>query len=633
MKKALSFILCLALLLSSVAIMASAKPEEDVPLIIVPGFLQSYMFIEGEGDAEDHYYWLPHKEDIIQRIVDDMPNFLDSIAKLATKNDVENFGATLGGGAYAVAEKMTCNPDGSSIYPITHYKNDPAEANGENLKKIVDREADRKTILSEDFMDYIAENGYAELEDIFVFEYDSRLDAIAIASELRQYIKDVKAYTGASKVNIFTISYGGLITATYLYDYMDDGDIKKVVMDNPPLEGTNFPDLLFRNNVDFQLSTLIDFVESVLGSGTEIGAFLKNTDATFINRLFKGLSGGILGVVQYWSSIYSLTSPDLYDGLKRDFLDAEKSKPIIEANDRIHYEIMPKMSETFAKCQDKGISVSIITCTGSRLALGSDLNSDILVPAYSASGAVTASLGERFADGYTGVKTACDNPAHNHVSPSMEIDASSAFLPENTWFVDGSYHAIFEYEPYTLELATKLVYTDDLKDVYADKNFPQFENSNNPHKGITAKFDNSLSGYLSSKDNSVIVSNVYSSSSIIVTAVNVDGLDLKFKVPSMKVLKPGESIEIPFEGDIPEVSATRKDLDVTFLKIGSGLKTVAFPVTIMNGIAPAYAGGTVDENTVSALEIKLPTFIYRIISSLGLEKIMESLLKNLPEAL
>ena len=583
MKKIISLVLAVLMVITVVPMTVFAKEKDDTPVILVPGFLQPYMYIEGEDGAEDEYLWLPRKEKIFKRIIDDLPNLVMSIFGLLY-GDVKNFGVTLGGGAYAVAEKMRCNPDGSSVYPVVHYKNDPAESNAANLKKIVSKEAERKNILFEDFIDYAVANGYSKAENIFIFEYDSRYDSITLADELRTFIKDVKNYTGSDKVNLFTISYGGLITATYLYYYMNEGDVNKAVLNVPPLQGTDFPDRLFRQNVDLPLYTLVDFVESVLGAGTEIGSLLESLDGNFLDTVLNGASGGMLDVVRYWSSLYAITSTEYYEGMKKDFLDPVESKGIIERNDIIHYEIMPAMKKTFEKCTQKGIDVSIITCTGSNICLGGDLNGDILVPTYSASGATVAKKGERFPNGYTPLGTSCSNPGHNHVSPSMEVDASSAYLPEKTWFIEDSYHAMFELEEYVISLSAKLIFTDELKDVHSDPAYPQFEYSNNPHQGIHAKFNNSSTGYLSSGDDALIVKNVYTRSAVKIISVKVNGAALDFDALTTKALLPGESIEIPFSGDVPKAVAKRDEIVIEYVKLGiiSGTTSKTFEITINN---------------------------------------------------
>lgn len=316
-------------------------------------------------------------------------------------------------------------------------------------------------------------------------------------------------------------------------------------------------------------------------------------------------------------------------------LDPVENEAIIKNNDIIHYEIMPAMKSTFEKCNSLGIGVSIIACTGIDICLGGDLNGDILVPTYSASGATVAKLGERFPDGYTGKKTSCSNAEHNHISPSMEVDASTAFLPENTWFIEDSYHAMFELEDYAISLAAKLVFTDELKDVHSDPAYPQFEYSNNPHRGVYARFNNSSSGYISSDDSALIVENIYDRTTITLTSIVADGMDIDFDIPFACVLKPGEKIEIPFSGEIPKVSATRTDITVNFIKAGisSGATAVNFPMTINNGEAPEYKEGFVDTDRISALEAFLPDEIYNFIVKLTLRKTLESIFDTLASAM
>ncbi len=622
MKKVISLILCAVIIsVSSLGVIATANEKEDIPTILVPGFMQSYMFIEGENGAEDYYLWLPHIEAVIGRIIDDMPNFLASIFGLLL-GDVETFGETLGGGAVAVAGKLACNPDGTPKYGTTCYNNDPAEANAANLKKIVNREGERKNFLFESFVDYAVANNYADLEDIFIFEYHSCYDAIVVAQQLRDYIKAVKDYTKSEKVNLFTVSYGGLIAATYLYDYMDEGDVNKAVLNVPPLQGTDFPDRLFRKNVELPLETLIDFVESVLGVGTEIASLLKNTEADFLNETMNSISPSLMEVVHYWSSLYTLSSPELYEGMKRDYLDPVENAKIIENNDKIHNEIMPNISRIFADCAERGIDVSIIAGTGNSICLGGNLNGDILVPTYSSTGATVCEMGKRFSDGYTGVKTACNNPDHNHVSPSMEVDASSAYLPEKTWFIDDSYHAMYELEDYAMSLSAKLLFTDELKDVHSDPDYPQFEYSNNPHRGIHAKFNSSPTGYISSDDTAITVENLYARSAIQITSITVSGISLDFNIGESRILMPGEKTEITFSGEIPAVSATRTDVTVNYIKVGTstGATGVNFPMTINNGTAPAGTNGKDDISEIAEVNffaeiIKLIKAYFKSISN------------------
>ena len=330
----------------------------------------------------------------------------------------------------------------------------------------------------------------------------------------------------------------------------------------------------------------------------------------------------MVDVVKYWGSVWSLSTPEIYESLKKDFLDPVASKEIIKANDIIHKEIMPSMRETFERCRSLGTEVSIVAGCGSTLCLGGDDNGDILLPTYAVTGAKCAKLGERFADGYKQVGTVCKNSAHNHVSPSMEIDASCAFLPENTWFIDKQYHAMFSSEEYATSLISKLLFTDELSDVHSDPNYPQFEYSNNPHRGVRAKFNNSLSGYIASGDTALLVENLYPKAAVKVVSVIADGIELDFSAGQSEIIKPGESVAIPFKGDIPKVSATNVEITVNYVKIGvPGLVTsVVYDFMIDNGEPPAHGGGCVKTDNESLLQKFLPEFIYNILAKTALRR-------------
>ena len=618
MKKAISLLLCVVLIASSCGIVSAAAKKDDTPLVFVPGFLQPDMYIEDGGERE--YLWPPMAKNIVNRMKDDMPNFILSIFGLLL-GDVEGFGYTLGTGAYAVAEKMRCNPDGSSVYPVQHYSNAPEQANAEAQIKLYEN-YEIKTLLFKDYLEYIQQNNLADLKNVFVFNYDSRFDSITLAEELDSFINDVKEYTGSKKVNVLGLSYGGLIVATYLYYHMDEKAVDKAVLSVPALGGTNFGEKLFRQEADLPLDDLIDFVESVLGTGTEISTALESKDGDFLNRVLNSASGGMLDVVKYWGSVWSLSTPEIYESLKKDFLDPVANKEIIKANDIIHNEIMPSMRETFERCRSLGTEVSIVAGCGSTLCLGGDDNGDILLPTNAVTGAKCAKLGERFADGYTQVGTVCNNSAHNHVSPSMEIDASCAFLPENTWFIDKQYHAMFSSEEYATSLISKLLFTDELSDVHSDPNYPQFEYSNNPHRGVRAKFNNSLSGYIASGDTALLVENLFPKAAVKVVSVIADGIELDFSAGQSEIINPGESVAIPFKGEIPKVSATNVEITVNYVKIGvPGLVTsVVYDFMIDNGEPPAYGGGCVKADNESMLQKFLPDIVYNILAKTALRR-------------
>lgn len=626
MKKLISVVLCAAIIMSCCVLGASATERRDNPVILVSGFLCSQLFLN-YNQPDEETIWRLDLGKVTDQIGGDFPRFAKSLAGLVVGKKDE-FGKTIGDGAYAVLGKLECNPDGSSVYPLSHYPNNPATS---NVKYMLEN-GEEENLYETNTCKHLAK--HTDASRVYCFQYDSRLDPVTIAGQLNDFIKEVKAYTKADKVNLFGLSFGGMICTTYLCLYGDNGDTDNVVMSVPAIGGTNIPDRLLRGEIDFDIETLVKFFETILGSEYNIARLFEGSEYDGLEDVIKSATDGISKVIKYWGSIWALSSAETYEQLKKDFLDPVESKDIIEKCDFVHYEIMPNLSKLLNGFRVKGIDVSILCGTGSSLAIGSDENGDLVLPASGVSGATTAPLGSRFPNGYTGVKTTCSDPDHNHISPSMEIDASSAYLPENTWFIDGQYHGQYYYEEYTRSLVTKLILTDEIENVYSDPEFPQFEYSNHAYRTIHARFDNSKTGYLTSKDSKLLVENMSTDSSIRILSVVSYGVDLDFDVSGVGTVKAGETAEIPFDGSVPEVGATAAKITVSYIKIGSlnPLCTTDFDIMIDNGNAPEFKNGFVKSDFESRLEGLLPESLYDFIVRNAMRQLFECIYNSLTSA-
>ncbi len=606
MKKIISLIVTAVILFSCFLIGANAEEKNNDPIILISGFLCSQLYYE-YGTENEEKLWVLELDKVTGRIGDDLPNFLKSLAG-ALVGKTDELSETIGEGAGVVFEKLRCNPDGTSVYNVSHYPNNPETSNVEYM-------------LNNGCEDYMYEVNFckhlAELYDpseIFMFQYDSRLDAITLAEQLNDFIEDVKEYTNSDKVRVFSLSFGGLISSTYLYLY-GDSSVSKYVTSVPAIGGTDIPDKILRGNIDFPISDIALFFETVFAGEGDVARWFENAEFESINEIIGGASEGLMSALKYWGSIWSLCSVALYDDLKADFLDPVQSKELIEKTDKVHYEIMPAIPQILKKAQANGVDVAILCSTGSELALGGELNGDIVLPAYTVSGATCAPLGKRFSDGYTGIKTTCSIPDHNHISPSMEIDASSAYLPENTWFVDGQYHGQYYYEEYTRSLVTKLLLTDEITDIYSSPDYPQFEYSNHASRSIHVKFDKSNTGYLTSADSKLIVENLTTDRDIKIFAVNLNGVDLIFDVAGVETIEAGEKAEIPFSGEVPKVGSVATEITVSFIEVGSlnPFCVSDFDIMIDNG-EPIGAKGLVEKGFENGLENALPEWFYNIVS-------------------
>ena len=208
---------------------------------------------------------------------------------------------------------------------------------------------------------------------------------------------------------------------------------------------------------------------------------------------------------------------------------------------------------------------------------------------------------------------------------SIKIIGTGAYLPEKTWFIEDSYHAMFELEDYAISLCAKLLFTNELKNVHSDPAYPQFEYSDNVHQGVHAKFNNSLTGYVASEDTALKIRNLYENSAIRIVSVVADGLDIEFDTLKSGIILPGKSVELNFSGDIPQVSATRCSITVNYVKVGmsTGLCSKTFDMTINNGKSADKSADTVELESGSMLEAAVSKEFFSILKKLTVSRELE----------
>lgn len=593
------------------------EEKANDPIILISGFMCSQLFLNF-GEENEEKLWGPSTDTIFDRVKDDFPNLAKSIAGLF-RGRKEEFGKTLGEGAKAILGKLACRPDGSSAYPIGHYPNNPATS---NLRYMLENEDIREYMYEKSFCEYLA--GETDPSRVFMFQYDSRLDAVTIAESLRDFIKAVKAYTNSEKVSIFALSFGGLITSTYLTYYLHENDVGRAVLSVPALGGTDLPYRILTGRIDLALEDLIEFIETAIGGESNFARIFEyDGRLDGLNEIAAAAcTGGVRDVVMNWGSLWSLCSAEYYEGLKAEFLDNVENKTLIEKTDKVHYEVMANIAETFASCKEKGIDISILCGTGSSLCLGGENNGDVILPASGVSGATCAPIGKRFDEGYRGVKTACSNPEHIHLSPSMQIDASSAYLPENTWFIEGQFHGQYYYEEYTRLLVTKLLLTDDIKDVHSDPVYPQFEHSNHSYRTVHIGFNESLSGYISNEDKTLTITNVSETNNIKLLSVIAYGADVEFDISGTGIVSDGETVSIPFEGDFDKSPV---QLTVNYFEIGSltPFGSVRFCFTVNGGKTAGYSDRYNDIEYQSILKNDAPEWLYSLLERLSIKRGIE----------
>lgn len=615
MKKFLSIILALAVIISSCAVFATAYDKfdadevSDYPLIIVPGYSSSSLCLD-TGEV----IWGLNMDEVLDRVLNRIMDLGMGLGALTVGN-AEILAATLGEEINGLFEKMRCNPDGSSVYNVERVISGADEANNANLMvRYPNGDHRQEQDMAEDFAEYIGH------ENIFNFTCDFRMGSEACATLLDELVQDVKAYTGKDKVNLLAVSHGGQVTATYLTLFGWKNDVDNVVMTVPAIGGAGIAYDLMTRQVEFDEECLIRFIEHGMRWEEDYNWLLKAQQLGFLDAVLNALIPHIMPTLGYWGSLWDFIPLEKYEDTKKLLLDAEESAPLIEKSDRFHYEIFPKMGEKMAECIANGANISIISGTGNRIVTGLKETSDAIITTTASTGAKTAPYGQRFADGYVQV-----NPCggKNKISPDMTIDASTAYMPDNTWFVNGLFHGMTYWDHYSRELMMTLLFTDRLTDVYSDPKFPQFKDTTNPSSSVYAQFEGCGAGIIDGNATALTITNCCWQNELTLSAIYCDGIDLSFRIDPFRKLAPGESITLEFEGSIPEVSAKSASITV-YYTMGTvtplGYRTQYF--TINNGEAAAPSDGYISTTPSSPLSDILGESGMALLGRLGLSELM-----------
>ena len=581
MKKTVSVILSVILVVSCL-IPASAYKDGNVnayPVVLVPGYSSGQLEMTDENGNVSRVWGLDFGR-VGQMVLEEAATLVAGLGGITVGN-YSIVADTVGERFIELTEGIKCNPDGTSKYDISVILPNTAEGNRwSNLSEDLKTE----TNIIGELTQYISE------EDIYNFHCDFRFGAAECAAALDRLITDIVTTTGCEKVNILAISHGGQVTGAYLSMFGDKQHVNNCVMFMPAMGGAALAYDIVTNNVHLDEKTLLRFIEFGTRQETDFHWLVEAEKLGFLDNLLAEFVPYVLEFLGYWGSIWDFIPLDYFDETIK-LLDAEDSALLIEKTTWFHNNIMANYAENLKKAQDAGANISVITGSGIGAVTGLQENSDGIIRTEDTCGALCAPFGNRFADGYRTIDTVCSNKSHNHLSPSMEIDASCCWLPENTWFVDGLFHGMEYWDNYTRELMyTQLIGSQSMTSVHDNADFPQFHAHTNSSDAVYAEFDMSAQGYVSGADSSIVITNTSAANTVDVYGIEVKGLDIEFEKFDVKTIKPGQSIKISFTGNIPDVSLVRAAVTVYWISYGSitpvGSRT--FDFTVMNGDAVPY---------------------------------------------
>lgn len=559
MKKVISVLLAILMMMSMLSIAAVAA-EPEVPLVVLQGYSgPTLVYVDEDGnpiiDSETgdvKKAWPLDFGKIGEQVTALIPDIIGGA-------DIVETLLPLVRSTLAPLER---NLDGSSIYNLAPYPSGAA-----NTQVSVLKARGQEEYIPEDALVAMAETHLSD-DMIFGFTYDWRKGQVEYAAALDEYIQEVKEITGADQVDIFGLSHGGQYGTSYLYYYGYKGDVRKAIFANPATLGTTIVDSIFTGEyLDFDVETLVRFIQH---------GFEEETNWEWLTMLLSldGVVEGVNKVLQDPDILQGLMSiGSLWDFVTEDTFEAameyaESENPAtgkpafnikgsLYTNTWLYHSTRTEHESTWiTKCladvlkdlQADGLQVGYIVGYDYGALNGHGNNSDYIIDTYLSSGADCALLGETFPAGYEQKGTVCDDESHYHISPDFNIDASTGFAPDSTWYIKGQGHGMYMHDEYSAAIVEEFLW-GDLVDVYSDKNFPQFNFSKNDSETTYMSFNNTSVGYHSTKDTALCVKNMSVDSSMVIWNIEAVGADITFNYSQGMQVTKGKVVNLAIKNN------------------------------------------------------------------------------------
>ena len=469
MKKALALVIALMLaLLCAVpagAKTAAADANAKEPMIIVNGMGESPLLSpDGERQA-----WPPAGDAIAKAalkvvpLLPLLPVYRDGFNKLAYP--------VLRG----LFDEIAYLPDGTSKHAITQLRFPDSYA------------ADRTGKINSVSHGQIAKR-YGEAHS-YMFVIDWRESGVTEAGRLDEFIRKVLKETGHKTVKIVAVSMGGGVAMAYLAKYghkrVSTFILMHTVFQGLPVVGDLFNQRLTLDGKTLQMflkqsmqgnEPMRSIVAALLGAlraGGILDPALDGLEAIigYMNpELFRELMTPVFAQLPgFWGLV---SSPD-YESAKKLLLDPVTHKGLIAKIDDYHYNVFNKAGQLLKSAMRDGVRCYVLS--GYNLQgypigpNGLAHTDDGLATERTSGGATCMPLGETFPAGYK-QKASC---GHNHIDPQRMIDASTCFLPEQTWFQRDLHHTNF-YSDDGTDFMLWLLESNKLLSVRSDARWPQF---------------------------------------------------------------------------------------------------------------------------------------------------------------
>ncbi len=490
LKKAISVLLCLAMVLTIGIIGVSAEEAdysvrtdcngecEYYPTIIVPGLGQSNT-------------WLADENGVL--LTDDAGNYVSSFpAYVQTDSLIKTLALPALKSLVTQSDAGLSEAASQAVWDA--FGHQACDENGLPSDRIVTERYLQSTADTPDFgqtevFGHVPFNLYdteQPFDHMYYFAYSSFGNHLQLVDELYEFIQMVKAQTGHDKVNLVPLSQGGTLFSGLIEYYPEVvNELHKVILVVPALDGSTIIGDAFndRFSIDDPEFLYNGFLEN-LGLLDEFTARLIEIalrilpDEVITKVLDAALTTLVEDVMTTSTNMWVLCPSADYPSAREKYLSTPERAEIRRQTD-IYYQAQLNVKDNILNLVDNGVQVFCFCEYNTPMidvgATWNSQNADFIIQTDSTSmGAYFANIGETLPEDYVQKNTYCSDPTHNHISPDRVVDASAGLLPDTTFYFDGQRHDLTALNDIILKLALNLIECDDIKDVYSTPEFPQF---------------------------------------------------------------------------------------------------------------------------------------------------------------
>ncbi|MCL2105655.1 MAG: lysophospholipase [Oscillospiraceae bacterium] len=486
-KRVPGLMLALVLMMTATLPAVLAAPDKScgcdgLPLIVVQGFGATALYKDRGGEKEVIVFPPTDITHILKTVAGKAPYIIYGLARGIQKNSMDSFVRGLLPAVKPLFEPLRCGADGALLDPLVDCAVFP-----ESMAHY--GEEDRGLAMGHG----IKHGETYGWDHVYVMTYDFRRGVFDLAEELGGMIQKAKAETGHAKVNIAAHSMGAAVLSAYLAEIAEPdgfGDLNNVVLTSPGWQGTSMIGDLFTGGVELNYKA---FQRLFTGMLPELPGFVpEKAPAYLFNALFWGLdrvgftagfnrfvdSGFrlyIRDMMKYWQGMWALVPRERYQAA-RAFCFPDGGGPeeqaLLARLDR-YAEIQENSRLVLQAMQDADVGFAVVA-----------LNYGPMLPIFRSAGLVVTDrlIDLKYASGFARVADLDGAPfaaqeidhGHGHLSPDGKIDASTAYFPEKTWFIEGLDHSNYAPGESPSEMVFWLLEGGCRGDVRSNGQYPQF---------------------------------------------------------------------------------------------------------------------------------------------------------------